>query len=144
MLREYENRIRPIAVSIIRNNDTILVYQRQDDVTKENFYRLVGGAIEFGEKSDIALEREFKEELSLDLLNIKLISSFESIFEFNDQKMHEIVYLFDSEFKDKGVYQEDKIEGLEGDRIFEAVWIPISDLINKKYTIYPEEILEYL
>ena len=144
MLKEYKNRIRPIAVSIIRNNNAIFAYQRQDDVTKEKFYRLVGGAIEFGEKSDIALEREFKEELSLSLSNIRFLSSFDSIFKFNNQKMHEIVYLFDSEFEDKSVYQEDKIQGLEGDRTFEAEWISISDLINKKYTIYPEEILSYL
>ena len=45
------DRVRPIAISIIRNNDKILVYERQDDITGEKFYRLVGGCIEFGESS---------------------------------------------------------------------------------------------
>ena len=40
MLKEYENRIRPIAISIIKKNDKILVYQREDDITKKKFYRL--------------------------------------------------------------------------------------------------------
>ena len=74
------DRIRPIAISIIRNNDKILVYERQDDITGERFYRLVGGCIEFGELSNTALKREFEEELSLDIKNTKLISIFESIF----------------------------------------------------------------
>ena len=144
MLRKYQNRIRPISISIIRNDDKILVYQREDDVTKEKFYRLVGGCIEFGESSKDALKREFQEELSLDLLDIQFIESFESIFEFNDSKMHEIVYLFDSKFKDKTVYTKEVISGLEGERVFKAIWLPISIFKEKKETIYPEEIINYL
>ena len=87
MLEKYRNRIRPISISIIRNNDKILVYKRQDDITKKSFYRLVGGCIEFGESSKDALKREFQEELSLDILDIKLISTFESIFKFNNNKI---------------------------------------------------------
>ena len=67
MLREYKDRIRPIAISIIRKNDEILVYQRKDDITKEIFYRLIGGCIEFTEASDVALKREFKEEISAEI-----------------------------------------------------------------------------
>ena len=137
MLRKYQSRIRPISISIIRNNNKILVYHRQDDITKENFYRLVGGGIEFGESSKDALKREFQEELSLDLSDIQLIKSFESIFEFNNNKMHEIVYLFDSKFQDKTVYTKEIIQGLEGKRAFKAVWIPISLFKEKKEMIYP-------
>ena len=85
----YKNRIRPISISIIRKDASILVYERQDDTTGEKFYRLVGGCIEFGESSNIALKREFKEELSLDIEDTELISVFESIFTFNSHKMHE-------------------------------------------------------
>lgn len=144
MLKEYKNRIRPIAISIIRNNDKMLVYEREDDITKEKFYRLVGGCIEFGESSRDALVREFQEELLLDLVDIQFITTFESIFEFNNNRMHEIVYLFDSSFKDKIVYNKTMIKGLEGERSFKAIWLPISDFKEKKETIYPEEIISYL
>ena len=117
------DRVRPIAISIIRNNDKILVYERQDDITGERFYRLVGGCIEFGELSNTALKREFKEELSLDIKNTKLISIFESIFTFNSKRMHEIVFLYESEFADSSIYNKDIINGLEGDRPFNAIWI---------------------
>ena len=138
------DRVRPIAISIIRNNDKILVYERQDDITGEKFYRLVGGCIEFGESSNIALKREFEEELSLDIKNTKLISIFESIFSFNSKEMHEIVFLYESEFADSSIYNKDIINGLEGDRAFNAIWILVDDFLKKKYKIYPEEIVDYL
>ena len=138
------DRVRPIAISIIRNNDKILVYERQDDITGEKFYRLVGGCIEFGESSNIALKREFEEELSLDIKNTKLISIFESIFTFNSKEMHEIVFLYESEFADSSIYNKDIINGLEGDRAFNAIWILVDDFLKKKHKIYPEEIVDYL
>ena len=138
------DRVRPIAISIIRNKDKILVYERQDDITDERFYRLVGGCIEFGESSNTALKREFEEELSLDIKNTKLISIFESIFTFNSKEMHEIVFLYESEFVDSSIYNKDIINGLEGDRAFNAIWILVSDFLKKKHKIYPEEIVDYL
>ena len=141
---KYNKMVRPIAISIIRNADSILAYEREDDVTGENFYRLVGGCIEFGETSRVALEREFEEELSLQIENSKLISVFESIFTFNSKKMHEVVFLYSSDFKDRSNYRKSTINGLEGARAFEAVWISISDFLDHKYKIYPEEIVEYL
>ena len=140
----YTKSIRPISISIIRNGENILVYERQDDKTNKKFYRLVGGCIEFGETSTGALKREFYEELSLRIINVKLLKSFESIFVFNDKKMHEIVYLFESEFEDRSVYNMDNLKGLEGDREFVAKWISASDFTNRKYVIFPEEVLFYL
>ena len=138
------DKIRPIAISIIKNNDKILVYERQDDITGEKFYRLVGGCIEFGESSNTALKREFEEELSLDIKNTKLISIFESIFTFNSKEMHEIVFLYESKFADSSIYNKDIINGLEGDRAFNAIWILVDDFLKKKYKIYPEEIVDYI
>ena len=143
MLR-YDNMIRPIAISIIKRGNSILVYEREDDITGEKFYRLVGGCIEFGEQSSYALEREFREELSLEIDICKLLQVFESNFTFNAKQMHEIVFLYLSTFKNKSNYNKENISGLEGDRTFNAIWIPISDFLNYKHRIYPKEIIEYL
>ena len=141
---KYNKMIRPIAISIIKKEDSILVYEREDDVTGEKFYRLVGGCIEFGESSSDALMREFNEELSLEIINNKLLTVFESIFTFNSKIMHEVVFLYSSNFKDESNYKRNTIDGLEGSRSFEAIWIPVSDFLDHKYKIYPEEIVEYL
>ena len=141
---KYDKLIRPIAISIIRKNNSILVYERTDDISKDKFYRLVGGCIEFGELSKDALKREFHEELSLEIINCKLLSIFESIFTFNSSKMHETVFLYTSDFKDTNAYNKKNIEGLEGSRKFNAVWISVSDFLDEKYKIYPKEIVQYL
>ena len=141
---KYDKVIRPIAISIIRNNDSILVYERKDDISEDKFFRLVGGCIEFGELSKDALKREFYEELSLEIINCKLISIFESIFTFNSVKMHETVFLYSSNFKNSNIYNKKIIKGLEGNRKFNAVWISVSDFLNRKYKIYPKEIVQYL
>jgi len=144
MLREYKDRIRPIVISIIRKNDEILVYQRKDDITKEIFYRLIGGCIEFTETSDVALKREFKEEISAEIEDLELLSTFESIFTFNDTSMHEIVFLYESKFKLKDLYNKDTLLGIEGKRKFNAVWKKTSDFINKKDILYPETAIDFL
>ena len=144
MLTEYTKLIRPISISIVRNRDTILAYERHDDVTKKTFHRLVGGCIEFGETSIDALKREFYEELSLKIMNIKLLESFESIFTFNNKLLHEIVYLYESEFQESSVYDLDEIIGLEGDREFIARWIPVSDFIDNRYTLYPTKLMSHI
>ena len=144
MLELYNNRIRPIAISIVRNNNNILVYEREDDITKEKFYRLVGGCIEFSEESSFALKREFMEELSIEIISLELLSIFESIFTFNGKDMHEIVFLFESKFQDKELYSKDELIGLEGDREFKAIWMPASDFISNKYILYPERAIDFL
>ena len=58
--------------------------------------------------------------------------------------MHEIVFLYQSKFSDKNVYSKNIINGLEGDRAFKAIWVPISYFLTKKCKVYPEEIVNYL
>ena len=140
----YNSHIRPIAISIITNNDKILVYKREDEITNNSFYRLVGGCIEFGETSKEALAREFNEELSQQLVNIKLLTAFESIFTFNGRKLHEIVFLFNSEFENQSIYNKKVLKGCEGEREFDALWVPKDDFITQKKLIYPVEIIDYL
>ena len=144
MLELYNNRIRPIAISIVRNNNNILVYEREDDITKEKFYRLVGGCIEFSEESSFALKREFMEELSIEIISLELLSIFESIFTFNGKDMHEIVFLFESKFQDKELYSKDEFLGLEGSREFKAIWMPVSNFTSNKYILYPEQAINFL
>lgn len=59
-------RIRPIAIAIIRRDDQILVFEsRELDSKGRIFYRPLGGSIEFGEYGHQALARELREELGL-------------------------------------------------------------------------------
>lgn len=53
--------IRPIVLGLAIKNNKILVQEGFDKISKKTFYRCLGGGIEFLEKSEDALKREFSE-----------------------------------------------------------------------------------
>lgn len=59
--------IRPVVIGIARNGSKILVSEGRDKVKNQTFYRCLGGGIEFLERSEDALKREYKEELGVDI-----------------------------------------------------------------------------
>ena len=61
------NRIRPIAIAVVRNGERFLVEHGFDSVKNQYYLRPPGGGIEFGEMSVNALRREFREEFDAEL-----------------------------------------------------------------------------
>ncbi len=59
--------IRPIVLGLIKNGNKLLVSKGYDESKNQEFYRCLGGSIEFLEKSRDALKREFKEEINIDI-----------------------------------------------------------------------------
>ena len=59
--------IRPIVLGMIKRDNKILVSKGYDNIKSEEFYRSIGGGIEFLENSKDALKREFKEDLGIDI-----------------------------------------------------------------------------
>ena len=55
--------IRPIVIGVAIRNDRVLAIEGFDAHKGEHFFRPPGGGIEFGETSEGALRREFREEL---------------------------------------------------------------------------------
>ena len=69
-------KIRVIALGILQRADgKILLDKGYDSKKDECFYRPLGGGIEFGEKGDEALIREFKEEVNKDIEIIEAITA---------------------------------------------------------------------
>ena len=56
------DRIRLISLGLIRDGERIFLSQGYDPIKKTDFYRALGGGVEFGETSLIALQREFQED----------------------------------------------------------------------------------
>ena len=115
------------------------------EISKNSFFRLIGGHIEFGETGVEALKREFKEEINENIINIKSVGVFENIFFYNGKEQHEFVSLFSCDFVNKEMYKKKEIVGHEGpDRIFHASWEPIDQFKNEKKVLYPDQLLNYI
>ncbi len=130
---------------MISRDDRILSYHVKDKISRDIFFRLIGGHIDFGESADIALRREFKEEINQDIKIIKKLDVFENIYFYNGNNCHEFVSLFLVDFLDKEMYKLNCIKGNESPyRTYEAKWYPIKDFKGKDKPLYPPRILNYI
>lgn len=136
--------IRPLALCIIKNEDKILVMDGYDPKKDQAFYRLLGGGIEFGERAEAALKREFQEELETGLENIKFVTTLENIFTFDGEQGHEIVMVFQADLSNKELYQKDSMDIIDSKGKHKALWKKITDFKEKREILYPDNILEYI
>ena len=134
--------IRPIVLGIVRNDKKLLVSKGYDIQKKQEFYRCLGGGIEFLEKSKEALKREFKEELNIDIKVGEFLGISENIFKYKGKDAHELILFYNAYIDDKD-YQE-KYNLIDDDSETEAMWIDIDRFKNKELILYPEQIFKYL
>lgn len=108
-----EKRIRPLALALIRRDDEILVEEGHDGVTDETFFRLLGGAIDFGEKGAEAVRRELREELGVESEVKAYVTTLENVFAFEGEQGHEIVLVYECSLHDDSLYARDEWETQE-------------------------------
>ena len=139
-------RIRPVALGLPFRDDEILVARHYDEVADTEFYRPLGGGLEFGERSDAGVRREFQEELGTDVAVEGRLAAFENVFEFRGTPGHEVVFLYEVTFEDDTYYEQDAFEAIEGNgEVFPVRWKPVQDFIDPGADVlYPDGILEEL
>lgn len=133
--------IRPIVLGLVIKNGKMLVSEGYDKVKNQTHYRCLGGGIEFLEKSDEALKREFKEELNIDITVKEFLDVAENIFTYEGKDAHEIIFIYSIDIKDSDYKKQYEI--LDEPNHF-AKWIDINTFKNKAAILYPIEILQYL
>jgi 8-oxo-dGTP pyrophosphatase MutT (NUDIX family) len=136
-------RIRPLAIAVVKRGDELLVSEGHDDVKEETFYRPLGGGIEFGEPAEVALRREFQEELAAELTNVVLLGVVENIFTVFGRPGHEIVFVFDAELTDRSWYERDDL-GTVLDEGSPVTWRPLRDFTGGDLILYPDGLVELL
>lgn len=116
-------RIRPLALCLFCHRGRILVQEARDRIKQQRFFRPVGGGIEFGETGIVAVAREIREELDVDVTDLRFVGALENIFTYNGAPGHEIVLVYDGAFADRSLYSREFIPGVESNgRAFEARW----------------------
>jgi 8-oxo-dGTP pyrophosphatase MutT (NUDIX family) len=116
---------------VLRNGVEVLAGLGHDDVTGDDFGRLIGGHVEFSETAEAAVRREFREELNTELENLSFVQVIENIFTYNGVPGHEVIFLFRGDLEDRSLYTREKIPIADAESI--AEWLPIRGPIS----IYP-------
>ncbi len=135
---------RPIVICLFSHNGMILADKARDTVKDQEFYRPLGGMIEFGEHSSDAVKREIMEETGQEIKNLKYLGTIENLFTYEGKQGHEIVLVYDAEFINPEVYNLPEINVTEGSIRSKACWLPVKDCTRGKYRLYPEGAAELL
>ncbi|MEG4575733.1 NUDIX hydrolase [Microcoleus sp. N3A4] len=138
-----KGKVRVIVLGLIRSGDRIFVYEGDDPVKQDTFYRALGGGIEFGEHSIDALQREFQEEIQAELTNIKYLACLENIFVFNGNTGHEIIQLYQCDFAAPKFYQLESLAFVDGECELTALWMPIEHFRSGKLRLVPDNFIDY-
>ena len=139
-----EEKIRPIAICVCHHENHILVAEMYDTVKRETFYRPLGGTIEFGERGEEAVRREFMEEIGAHLEDISYLGMLENIFTCEGLRGHEIVLVYDGILAEKSLYTREVILGDELGIPFKAIWKNIDGFTAGTPPVYPDGLLELL
>ena len=134
---EQINKPRLKAMCIFLRNGKTLASKGYDKDKDETFYRLIGGSVDFGEKSQDGIQREIQEELGCDVKGMILVKVVENIFTYEGNKGHDIVFLYKGELSNEKLYTQEKIHVVEPYGEFDAEWIPVADVLSKKIILYP-------
>jgi 8-oxo-dGTP pyrophosphatase MutT (NUDIX family) len=138
-------RIRPIVICIVRRDDLLLVFEARDESKNETFYRPLGGGIEFGEYGETAVRREMREELGVELRDVRYMGTLETIYTAESRPGHEIVLVFQASLADEHLYAANEIVGHEENgRPFKVLWAPLGQFRAGAARLYPDGLLKLL
>lgn len=114
---------------VVLSGDRVLIHKVKGD----RFYTLPGGRCKMFEDSFAALEREFKEELKMSIVKIRLLWIVENFCTFKKVKFHEIGLVYLVRILDKKPSFE-TIEVHQEDKALQFKWVKLADMdsINMK------------
>ena len=107
----------------IKENKIFLSKLKSDD-----YWTFIGGKVQFGESSDMAVLREFREETGAELQVDRMLAIIENFFELDGQSWHQ--YIFFYLLRD----DNDELKSFEGEKVVEdnadAIyrWFELSEL----------------
>ena len=122
------------AVALVDIDGRVLLAQRPEGKSMAGLGEFPGGKIELGETPQIALSRELKEELCLNVSPSRIIA--EQFFNYDDKYVKLMVL-------NCGIIEEDEIKLLEHDEmkwlskedLFDVNWLPADLPIVEKWSI---------
>ncbi|WP_256296487.1 NUDIX hydrolase [Haloarchaeobius salinus] len=138
-------RIQTTVLGILERDGEYLL-QRLTDPGDGSFLRPIGGGIEFGEESGDALEREFREELDVEITAGPTLGTIENRFTWDGEPDHELVVLRAAEFADESLYEREAFSGIDGGGTveYDAGWFDLDAVEERSEPLYPEGLVTLL
>jgi NADH pyrophosphatase NudC (nudix superfamily) len=131
-------QIRVKVIGLAWRKDQLLAAEVEDDSGRIKGVRPLGGAIEFGESREEALQREFQEELETDIRIVGPWHLLENIYEHHGATGHEYIFAADIELADASLYERDEIHYSELDETAAtARWFGRGRLRDAGIDLYP-------
>ncbi len=97
-------------------------------LVSDNFWALPGGRVEKGELSHNALQREWKEELQVNIQLHQLLWVMENQFEYNQQTYHEIGFYYHISLDADSYLPLNDFETSENGIHFLFHWLPFAQI----------------
>lgn len=138
-----EPRIRVKAMCLLILNEQILVADGSSmqsstrPVEKGNFYRVIGGSINFNEDAESAVRREVREEINVEIEKLTKLDVVENRFVYAGEEGHEIVFLYKGIPSKKDWDMAKPLHVIEDTYEFDAVWISIPNLLSGEKPLVP-------
>jgi 8-oxo-dGTP pyrophosphatase MutT (NUDIX family) len=135
--------IRNIAVGLPVKHGHVLALFGTDSSRGLDFLRAIGGGIEFGERAEEALHREFLEELGVTLQTVELLGVRDNIFTYEGVPGHEIAHIYavtSSALDDVPLDAELHVL----DQGSPVRWVPISEVREGLRPLFPDGATELL
>jgi ADP-ribose pyrophosphatase YjhB (NUDIX family) len=130
------NTIHTKAMCLFSRDGKTLASRGFDSAKNEEFFRVIGGGVHFTEKAEEAVRREVREELGAEISKLRFLEVVENVFTYLGNPGHEIIFLYEGEFADASIYEQESVKFFDGKEM-EAVWIPISDVLAGTKKLYP-------
>ena len=131
-----QTRIKSMCL-LVDEDRRILLGKGYDRVKNEHFYRVLGGSLNFGESAEECVRREIREELNCEIENLEALETINNEFVYNGKEGHETVHLFKGNVSNKGLEKKKKVRIIEDAYEFDAEWVSIKNVFEKKATLYP-------
>lgn len=125
------------AMGLFTSNGRFLGTQHVDRVKGEDFVRLIGGHVEFGERAEDAMRREVMEEVGVEIEQLRLLDILENIFTHEGSPGHEVIFIYHALFADRSLYSRDTILISDSGGPQTAVWVPAGDVFSGAVRLYP-------
>jgi ADP-ribose pyrophosphatase YjhB (NUDIX family) len=143
-MQQPDEKIRVIAIALIFHKGRLLVEAVHHPDRSIKGWRPPGGGMEFGERAEDTLVREFQEEFGVLVKPGKRVAVFENHFIHGPGPGHEIVFVHQAMLVDDALTLKDEFTFNENGATALARWIETTRFQSGAETLYPHGLLPFL